>query len=812
MPQPKARTLTKSETAILFAGREWLNAQRGSVKAAKEDYSAALRNAGVSKELRNWLMKSDHNDTCSPIASWGTVVSGGGSPLEVTPQAAQAAIGKGASEASARLVAAQGFKALADSLEGLSVDTDEQGNPTTEALTDVIRCGGDLDVIETSLCAPGGPRAAARALRNQAAQVDESSTVHLKLKDWTTFKEANLSQSAGELGGLRVGLHLHLGEVLSPGHPAIALNLRAYMSTKGFEANQLDKDLKMLASDFGDIIILVTGLAAAVMANGDAFASEDGRAGATALVNSLKQSLADYPDIKLRLDHPSPLISTWIGAESIGCDPVGALVVETAEAPPAFSVCAALALARSATETERQDVALRVLGARKLDQIDGLERNRLEERGLPSDALDRVEQALEDGLSLKGAFSRWVIGDEIIRRRLSLAPEAFETDGEALLSALGISNREIEDARKAIAGRRRPISDPKSPLAEILSTQKNTDTEARISFAEAVRSTFDAAVPISAMASNEQALPSKDLSQIFEAAARSDLSIFIAPSQPVLTGEILERLEEAERRAHAPPKLAQTGPVTPVADARTIQANLAAKTSATAQRQRLPDRRKGYIQKSTVGGHKVYLHTGEFEDGELGEIFIDMHKEGAAFRSLMNNFAIAVSIGLQYGVPLEEFVDAFVFTRFDPAGEVTGNDSIRSATSILDYIFRELAVSYLDRQDLAEMNHLSSDGLGRGEDETPKNTPATPQDAARLISKGFSRGAIPDNIIMFNQARSTPSHLTSMHHEVRSDQTDDTAEDVTYLGDACPNCGHFTLVEDDGIAICDACGATVQTA
>ena len=115
-------------------------------------------------------------------------------------------------------------------------------------------------------------------------------------------------------------------------------------------------------------------------------------------------------------------------------------------------------------------------------------------------------------------------------------------------------------------------------------------------------------------------------------------------------------------------------------------------------RRKLPDRRKGYIQKAAVGGHKVYIHTGEYDDGELGEIFIDMHKEGAAFRSLMNNFAIAISIGLQYGVPLDEFVDAFVFTRFEPAGRVTGNDSIRSATSILDYIFRELGVSYLDRQ------------------------------------------------------------------------------------------------------------------
>ena len=122
------------------------------------------------------------------------------------------------------------------------------------------------------------------------------------------------------------------------------------------------------------------------------------------------------------------------------------------------------------------------------------------------------------------------------------------------------------------------------------------------------------------------------------------------------------------------------------------------------EREKLPDRRKGYTQKATVGGHKVYLRTGEYEDGRLGEIFIDMHKEGAAFRSLMNNFAIAISLGLQYGVPLEEYVDAFTFTRFEPAGLVQGNDTIKNATSILDYIFRELAVSYLGRNDLAHVD------------------------------------------------------------------------------------------------------------
>jgi ribonucleoside-diphosphate reductase alpha chain len=210
-------------------------------------------------------------------------------------------------------------------------------------------------------------------------------------------------------------------------------------------------------------------------------------------------------------------------------------------------------------------------------------------------------------------------------------------------------------------------------------------------------------------------------------------------------------------------------------------------------RRRLPDRRKGYIQKAAVGGHKVYLHTGEYDEGSIGELFIDMHKEGAAFRSLMNNFAIAVSIGLQYGVPLDEFVDAFVYTRFEPAGRVTGNDSIRSATSILDYIFRELAVSYLDRSDLAnadpDAEPLSADGLGHGQTEgvAEETVPA-----ARFISKGFARGATGDNLVVVPFASRRPR--------------EETIEPASHP-DVCPSCGGLSLQRRAGAFVCDACGA-----
>ena len=139
------------------------------------------------------------------------------------------------------------------------------------------------------------------------------------------------------------------------------------------------------------------------------------------------------------------------------------------------------------------------------------------------------------------------------------------------------------------------------------------------------------------------------------------------------------------------------------------------------ERSKLPDRRKGYTQKATIDKHKVYLRTGEYMDGRLGEIFIDMHKEGAAFRSLMNNFAISISIGLQYGVPLEEFVEAFTYTKFDPSGIVKGNTEIKSATSILDYIFKELAISYLGRDDFSNQKIEKTDLDPENIYETKKN-------------------------------------------------------------------------------------------
>ena len=170
------------------------------------------------------------------------------------------------------------------------------------------------------------------------------------------------------------------------------------------------------------------------------------------------------------------------------------------------------------------------------------------------------------------------------------------------------------------------------------------------------------------------------------------------------------------------------------------------KSEKTGKRFSMPDRRKGYIQKATIGDHKVYLHTGEYEDGKIGEIFIDTSKEGELVKALMNNFAIAVSLGLQYGVPLDEYISAFIGTKFEPSGKVNGNDRILSATSILDYIFRELAISYQNREDLAHTPSIGSE-LTNTDDQNSDDQNQLLKIVKDITSKGFVRNNYKKNLV-----------------------------------------------------------------
>ena len=176
--------------------------------------------------------------------------------------------------------------------------------------------------------------------------------------------------------------------------------------------------------------------------------------------------------------------------------------------------------------------------------------------------------------------------------------------------------------------------------------------------------------------------------------------------------------------------------------------NLDYKVNKNEKRFQMPDRRKGYIQKATIGDHKIYLHTGEYDDGKIGEIFIDTNKEGELVKALTNNFAIAISLGLQYGVPLEEFVDAFLDTKFEPSGKVYGNDRILSATSILDYIFRELAISYLGKEDLAH-----TPGINRSIEDKNDTDDQFLKIVKNITSKGFVRSNYEEKLVDLSDIR-----------------------------------------------------------
>ncbi|MCS6625048.1 hypothetical protein N0B44_19215 [Roseibacterium beibuensis] len=429
------------------------------------------------------------------------------------------------------------------------------------------------------------------------------------------------------------------------------------------------------------------------------------------------------------------------------------------------SLAAAIAGAGGDVESAERHL----LGRRTLVGAPGIDHAALRARGLTDLELEAVETALFQVERLDDAFRAPVLDAGFLRDVLGV-----EDGGEQpLLLHLGFTPEAVAEAQAWVFGHGDLATWPEAPEALRPLLADPAAFEARLRGLLEPHSIAPDPTPIDLDWRTSPAQAVRTLGD----AARSGRRAVRLLRRPAPSGRWLDLPEtDAPRDRRREP------------EARAVERVVEKVVERDRTRRKLPDRRKGYIQKAAVGGHKVYIHTGEYDDGELGEIFIDMHKEGAAFRSLMNNFAIAISIGLQYGVPLDEFVDAFVFTRFEPAGRVTGNDSIRSATSILDYIFRELGVSYLDRHELANADPegLNADGLG-GEDGAPEAVPA-----ARFISKGFARGAAPDNLVVlpFGQKRDVPPEPT-------------TATEAT----ACPACGDFSLQQRGAGWICDTCGA-----
>jgi ribonucleoside-diphosphate reductase alpha chain len=464
----------------------------------------------------------------------------------------------------------------------------------------------------------------------------------------------------------------------------------------------------------------------------------------------------------------------WAGASA----PVS--VTQTADGllVPAFSAAAFACLLGAGIDL---DAARRhALGHGTLSDSPTLDHMTLQARGFTAYEIERVEDGLRSSPGLRQAFAPSVVGAGFLGDVLGAPASALTRPDFDTLAFAGFSGAEVEAAERHALGAGRLWDCPAldSTMREVFQSVETPVLADRLAMIAAVE-TFCCKPTAKRLDLAFDARPA-DAVRLQAAAARAGLrALTLHRAAPAASF----RLDLPDAPAEAPRQRAAE----PVVTERVIEKVVERDRS----RRKLPDRRKGYIQKAAVGGHKVYLHTGEYDDGEVGEIFIDMHKEGAAFRSLMNNFAIAVSLGLQHGVPLDEFVDAFVFTRFEPAGPVTGNDSIKSATSILDYIFRELGVSYLGRDDLANADpqEFNADGLGHGKADAESE--AEPLPASKFISKGFSRGAAPDNLVFL------PFGGRRGEDEVRQHET---------VADICPACGDMALTQRGGITVCDSCG------
>jgi ribonucleoside-diphosphate reductase alpha chain len=485
-------------------------------------------------------------------------------------------------------------------------------------------------------------------------------------------------------------------------------------------------------------------------------------------------------------------------------------------------------------------------------------------KGFTPEKIDTVEAGLASAFDIKFVFNKWTLGEDFCVLALGLKPEDMDVPGFDLLSALGFGKAQIEAANEHACGtmtlegapglkaEHLPVFDCASPCGRkgtrALSWQSHIAMMAAAQpfISGAISKTINMPSRASVEDCREAYMMSWKLGLKANALYRDGSKL----SQP-LSAQLLEAGgdPEAEDAAEILADAAQARRVNLVAER--IVERIVERVKVQAEREKLPNRRKGYTQKAVVGGHKVYLRTGEYEDGRVGEIFIDMHKEGAAFRSLMNNFAIAISLGLQYGVPLEEFVEAFTFTRFEPAGFVQGNEAIKNATSILDYIFRELAVSYLGRSDLAHVDPAEIDGtaVGGGVDEEKPKAPVIA--AEKYMSRGLTRGLHHKVVTVEDHSQqvrisSAPLYQThgalayasspAIQHaagvidvpsRVRpaatlqlADHAHDFAQHTKkaeliaearakgYEGEACGTCANFTLVRNGTCLKCETCGGT----
>jgi len=401
------------------------------------------------------------------------------------------------------------------------------------------------------------------------------------------------------------------------------------------------------------------------------------------------------------------------------------------------------------SESQIAEIEAYAVGHGNLNQAPGINPGSLKAKGFTDEKIAALNAALKSAFDIKFVFNQWTLGADWVKDTFGFTDEQLGDFTFELLPALGFSKKDIEAANIHVCGamtlegapflkaEHLPVFDCASPCGKI--GKRSLSINSHILMMAAAQPFISGAISKTINMPNEATVEDAKGAYMLSwklalkaNALYRDGSKLSQPLNASLLADGEDDEDEAVEQLIAAPAAQRAVQVTEKIVERVIE-------RLYRDREKLPNRRKGYTQKAVVGGHKVYLRTGEFDDGRLGEIFIDMHKEGAAFRAMMNNFAIAISLGLQYGVPLDEYVEAFTFTKFEPAGMVQGNDAIKNATSILDYVFRELAVSYLGRHDLAHVDQSDFDktALGRGITEGK----ATP------FSKGLTRGVSPVKLV-----------------------------------------------------------------
>jgi len=556
-----------------------------------------------------------------------------------------------------------------------------------------------------------------------------------------------------------------------------------------------------------------------------------------------------YRNAQTTVIAPTGTIGLVMDCDTTGIEPDFALVKFKKLAGGGYfkiinqSVPAALeALGYRASEVA--EIVAYAVGHGSIGNCPGINPTALIGHGFGARELEKIEAALPSAFDIRFVFNQWTLGEDFCKHTLGIPAEKLADPTFDLLRHLGFTKAQIDAANDHVCGtmtlegapflkpEHYPVFDCANPCGKKGTRYLSVDSH--IYMMAAAQSFISGAISktinMPNSASIAETLAAYELSHSLGIKANALYRDGSKLSQP-LAAALVEDDEEAE-------EILATGSAQEKAAvlAEKIVEKIIYRDIVRTNREKLPERRKGYTQKAIVGGHKVYLRTGEYSDGRLGEIFIDMHKEGAGFRAMMNNFAIAVSVGLQYGVPLEEFVEAFTFTRFEPAGMVQGNDSIKNATSILDYIFRELAVSYLDRTDLAHVKPTGAafDDLGRGEVEGKRNISEVSDTAASksvellksISSTGYLRKRLPQELVVLqggigataltgtdpiaalNTLMPEMGGATALATGTVSMDARTKAKMQGYEGDPCGECGNYTLVRNGTCMKCNTCGGT----